>query len=287
MQPTLHYLHPHQADYVVSGGATHIVGLLAATYTMTVDVPAARIVGTSAGSYCAGAIAMKVPAEKAQREVGRVLQKNKALDGGFFNLVKHFGWARGEVLREAAFRLVGDVTLGETYIPVGMFVADTYEPELGPILLSSWTTPDVLLVDAMVASGAIPLGIQPQKIRGLGRGNRLFGDGGTGRNFPLDALDDIPERPTIGIRVKPEKPDAVTNAVRPWGWRAFFRSLMVQLMWASNHSHNTAKSKSLIVDVPALGDGLDFDIDLEEQQERWRHGVAAGRRGALAAKSLF
>lgn len=274
---------PVEADYVVSGGATHIVGLAAALYASHRRIPAKRVVGCSAGGYAGAALCMGIAPEKVQRVLDWILQKDRALDGNVFNLAKHFGYARGEMLREAAFKLVGDATLGETHIPLGVYVSDYNEPENGPVLLSSWTTPDVLVVDAVVPGGALPLAIQPQRIPSYTRGNRLFGDGGTGRNFPLDALDDH-ARPTIGIRVKPAKADPVTNAVRAWGWKAFIRSLVAQLMWASNHAHNTSKCAHHIIDVEATGDGLDFSLTPAEIDRRWKEGHDAGVAGATAAR---
>jgi predicted acylesterase/phospholipase RssA len=276
-QPRIVLVRPGEADYVVGGGAVNVVDLAACVFRLTAAFPAARIAGTSAGSYVAACIAADVKPEKVLTTFENLLQNNRALDGGMWNLVRNFGWARGEALREAAFKLVGGLTLGETRVPFGCYVSDMWAPEEGPLLLSSWTTPDVLLVDAVVASGAIPLGIQPQTIRGLGRGNRLYCDGGTGRNFPLDVFDDIPERPTIGVRVRPSQADPVTNAVRPGDWKAWSRSIFEQLLWASNHAHNSSKCRNVVVDVDCPGNALDFSLRLEDIRARWRRGLAAGQ----------
>lgn len=273
------------ADYVVGGGGNKIIPLAAALYEMTAIVPAARIVGTSAGGASSVARGMGISFEQLLSCFDHLFARKRILDGDMLTAPFRLGYARGEQLRKTIHKIIGNRTLGEAKIPCGVVVGDHYTPEDGPKVLSSWGTPDVLAVDAVVATIAIPVVFQPQEIRGLGLGNRKFCDGGGLKNFPLNVLDDEPGRPTIGIRVRPRKGDAAENPVRDWG--SLGRSLFEMWMWNSNHAHMTSKSRSMIVDINNEGDGLDFDMSPKEIRAMAYEGVTAGRRAAPQALELL
>lgn len=276
---------PHApVDYVVGGGGNKILPMAAALYTLAAEVPAARVIGTSAGGASSLALGFGVPWVVLEKELAFLLQDRRILDGNFFRFIPALGYSAGDVLRSVATRLLGDQTLGDAKIPCGVIVSDLYAPEDGAKLLSSWTTPKVLAADALVTTVAIPLAFSPQTVRGLDLGNRTFCDGGCTKNFPLDELDDVPTRPTVGIRVKPAKGDPAKNPVR--SWRALGRALFEMWMWNTNNAHNTAKSSSLLVDIPSDGDGLDFDLEPAEISRLIEEGRTAGRRAIPQALAL-
>jgi len=286
VKPIIHSIRPNEADYVVGGGGGNIIELTAALYSADQVIPGARFLGVSAGAGAVLGLGFGSPAAKLLRTYQRLLKGNKVAKGSIINLPSKFGYAEGEALRDAAFSIVGDATLGDALRPVGMLVSDLYAPEDGPRLLSSWTTPDVLAVDAFMATSAIPVIFTAKTIRGLGLGNRKFVDGGCLKNFPLDGLDDIPERPTVGIRVRPPRGDAAAHPVRAWDLKAFGRALFEMWMWNANNAHNTSKSRSHIIELTG-GDSLDFDVPDEVVQGRWLNGVDAGRQGAERARQVL
>ncbi|MFO0447389.1 MAG: patatin-like phospholipase family protein [Pseudomonadota bacterium] len=266
-----------EVDVVVAGGGSNAVSLAAALYTIARRRKVCRVAGTSAGGLSALAFAYGVDETRLLRQFEGSLSGNRLLDGSVLGLARRYGWCKGDALRAAAAILVGGehVRLGDAKIPVAVVAADLYERR--PRVLSSWETPNVLAVDAAVATAAIPLVFQAQTIRGLDVGNRLHVDGGTVKNAAFDLFDDN-ARPTIGIRPRPSKTTA--TPVRSVG--DYVKAMGSLLLWSADNAHESAKASGAVVDVDAE-DGLDFDLSVEDVRRRWAAGVSAGEaftRGA-------
>lgn len=264
-------------DLVISGAGSHVIDEAAAAFAIREKRIPARLLGTSAGGLVTLALAFDVPALRLRDVFDHWLVGNRLIDGSVFNLVQRYGWARGNALREAAADLIGEHTeLGEARIPVGCVVFDYYMTQ--PRTVSSWENPKVLACDLAVATAAIPGAFGMQTIRGLGVGNRLHGDGGSAKNFAMDEFDDVPDRPTVGIRCKQPK---LGEAVPIRGIPDACRAIAAGFMWASDNAHMSRKQDALIVDVPTNGSGLDFDLTLAERRARWDRGWAAGELANL------
>jgi predicted acylesterase/phospholipase RssA len=258
----------HEVDVVVAGGGSNVCGLAGALYTIAARRRVARVAGTSAGGLAALALAFGVPELRFRSQLEGSLDGNRLLDGSAFGFARRYGWCKGEALRTAAGILVGEHTrLGDSKMPVAVVVADLYERR--PRILSSWGTPDVFAVDAAVATAAIPIVFQAQKIRGIGNDN-LYVDGGTVKNAAFDLFDDLPSRPTVGVRPRPGRTFA--RPIASLG--EYAKAMGGLLLWSADNAHGSTKSASLVVDVDAE-DGLDFDLSPEDVRRRWAAGIAA------------
>lgn len=260
-------------DLVLQGGGSNIVGMAGAAYELERRHQFARVCGTSAGGLLALALAFRVPEDRLRAFLEHYLQGNRLLDGDIGTFLFRWGWCKGDVLRIAARRLIGEgARLGDAPVPVAVVVGDLYQRT--PRVLSSWATPDVDVGDAAVATAAIPGVFAPQTIRGLGKGTetRLHCDGGVALNFALGVFDDDP-RPTIGIRPHDASTDR-GQAVRD------LPGLLIALaslrQWAADNSHRTSKRDHVVVDVDA-SDGLDFSLSSDDIGKRWQLGVQAAR----------
>jgi len=264
------------ADVVLQGGGSNVIGLVSAAYELRRKVRIARVAGTSAGGLAAVALAFGVDPVVLRSTLERVLQGNQLLDGDLAAFLTRFGWCRGDALRRTVRQLVGEGTrMGDALTPVAVVVGDLYMR--APRVLSSWATPNVLVEDAAVATAAIPGVFAAQEVRGLGVGNRLHVDGGVTMNFALDLFDDEPERMTIGLR--PD--DADDGQLRPVrDLKAYVWAIAALRQWSANNAYGSKKSRVVVVDVPG-GDGLDFSLSVGEIARRWNAGVKAATAASI------
>ena len=261
-------------DVVVAGGGSNVVSLGAALFEVARRRTVARVAGTSAGGLAALGLAFGVDETRFKAQLEGSLNGNRLLDGDIVNMMRRFGWCRGDALRKVARTLVGEgKRLGDASVPVAVVVCDLYERR--PRVLSSWGTPNVLVEDAAVATSAIPGVFAAQEIRGLDVGNRLHVDGGVAVNFAYDLFDDD-ARPTVGLR--PALGPVVAEPVR--GMRAYVLALGGLFMWASQNAHQSRKASGVVVDVPAEN-GLDFNLAPADVRRRWTAGLDAARSANL------
>lgn len=260
-------------DVVLSGGASNCVGLTAAAFALQKKHRIARIAGTSAGSLGALSVAFGLAADDAKRLFLTWLRDNRLLDGNPINVPKRFGYCAGENLRKALSDTLGkDAKLGDSLMPVFVVVTDMYESK--PVVLTSWDHPNVSAVDAGVASSALLPVFGAQTIRGSDKGNRLFFDGGFSKNFAMDVFDDVPSRPTVGVRVKN---NASVEPVRSWEFLKAAKAVGRAMLYSSDNAYLSAKKDATILEVEG-GDGLDFSLQSAEIERRWACGWAAGMR---------
>lgn len=262
-------------DLVLQGGGSNCVGLASAALELRQRVHIARVAGTSAGGLVALALAFGVDPVRLRATLEHYLQANRLIDGDLACFLMRFGWARGDTLRRAARDLIGEgARLGDAPIPVAVVVGDLYTR--APRVLSSWATPDALVEDCAVATSAIPGVFATQTIRGIDAPTRLHVDGGVSMNFALDLFDDVPDRPTIGLRpaASPsDKPRPVKDLL------AYLMALAGLRQWASDNAYRSGKAHQ-VIDVPG-GDGLDFSLSVGEIQSRWEVGGRAARSATL------
>jgi len=262
-------------DLVLQGGGSNCVGLAAAALELRQRVRFARVAGTSAGGLVALALAFGVDPLRLRATLEHYLQSNRLIDGDLASFLMRFGWSRGDVLRRAARDLIGEgACLGDAAIPVAVVVGDLYTR--APRVLSSWATPSALVADCAVATSAIPGVFAAQTIRGIDAPTRLHVDGGVSMNFALDLFDDVPTRPTIGLRPA----DAADDKPRPVkDLLAYLMALAGLRQWASDNAYRSGKAHQ-VIDIPG-GDGLDFSVPVGEIQRRWEAGIKAARDANL------
>lgn len=263
-------------DLVLQGGGSNVVGLASAAYELRQRARVARVAGTSAGGLAALSLAFGVDPVRLRGTLEQKLQGNQLLDGDIASFLTRFGWCRGDALRRTARQLIGEgARLGDAPMPVAVVVGDLYAR--APRVLSSWATPNVLVEDAAVATAAIPGVFAAQEIRGLDVGNRLHVDGGVTMNFALNLFDDVPDRPTVGLRPD-DKHDRELRPVRDI--KAYVWAIAGLRQWASDNAYRSGKSRVVVIDVPG-GDGLDFSLSVGEIARRWDAGVKAAHSANL------
>jgi NTE family protein len=261
-------------DLVLSGGASHIVAIAGAALELDehrCDV--VRVAGSSAGAAVAAAIAFGITRRKIVSLLMRMLEGNTLLDSQvlpFFG----WGWYKGEVLRQALRSVFGEMTMGEAHLHLKVVVCDVYTRR--PVVIDSKNPDhaDLLVVDALYASMAIPFFFRPGKLGGV-FGNRLFVDGGTAMNFAMHVWDDVPERRTVGVRVDPGS----DNSERPTRKVSEYVAAIAELvLWAASNAHISKKLWADVITVPAIGSGLDFALTPGLFSERFSGGIDAVKR---------
>jgi predicted acylesterase/phospholipase RssA len=259
-----------EVDVVLSGGASNCVGLAAALYRLSKRVKIRRIGGTSAGGLCATAFAFGLTEQETKKLLSFYLEKDRLLDGNIFNIPNTFGFCSGNVLAKAIESIVGKKSkIKNADIPMFVVVTDMYQSK--PTVISSSTHPDACIIDAATASASLIPVFCARPIEGLNTGNRLYFDGGFAKNFAMDAFDDVPERPTIGLRVKNEN---FIEPVRQLEFLKAAKAIARTMLYSSDNAYVSSKHSSRIIEVVG-GDGLDFSIDKEEFQRRWSLGQKA------------
>lgn len=256
-----------KADVVLSGGASNCVGLASALYALSSKHQICRIGGTSAGSICAAAFAFGLSENKIKDLLEYYLAKDRLLDGNVFNIPSRFGLCSGNALGSALEAVLGKkAVLGDAKIPLFVVVTDMYKAK--PTILSSWNTPKASAIEAVVASSSLLPIFCARPINGLDTGNRLYFDGGFAKNFAMDVFDDIPDRPTIGLRIKTKE---TIEPVRQWEFVKAAKAVARTMLYSSDNAHMSDKHLSRVIEVEG-GDGLDFSLNKEEFEYRWLLG---------------
>jgi predicted acylesterase/phospholipase RssA len=259
-----------QVDVVVAGGASHVVALAGALATLSQRVDIVRVGGASAGAISAAAEAFAVSAMIQRSLMSRVLTHNYLKDQSFWPLTR-YGIYAGDNLLKALKEVFGEQRMGEALIPLRIMVCDLWTRH--PVVIDSMNPEHAKLhvVDVLRCSAAIPVFFKAWTLPEW-RGNRLFVDGGTAANFALGMFDDIPERRTIGLRLKAEPLDDV----RPVKDLASFAEAIATLvLWASDNAYISKKRFADVIQIPQLGSGLDFDLPVPLVNQRWEAGVDA------------
>ncbi len=258
-------------DLVLSGSGTLApchVGAVARLYEAGFCVR--RVAGTSGGAIVAAAIAHKFDVDKMLNLSRRLLQNDMLLDAqatwyrpwGFFN---GYGINRFDVAHKAFAKEIPG-RMEDASIEWGVFCVDLEVAR--PIFISSRRHGHVHSADAVIASSSIPVFARMREVRGM-RG--AFVDGGAATNFGIGVFDDEPERPTIGIRFRPKPIDR--SRIR--SLVGFGRSLASVLMDNANRTHISTKRYADVIEIESDGDGLDFDLSLDEVNDRFAEGYDA------------
>lgn len=154
-------------------GAAHI-GVLKALDEMSIDIHC--ISGTSIGAYVAALYAFGVAPSKIEQEVTGL----DWLDITSFSLLKlKFGLLTNEVLGNSINKLIGDVAIQESNVPLAIVATD-----IGECKKLVLTEGNVAM--AVMASSCVPGIFSPIKIDG-----RMVVDGGLVENVPVSPLNEL------------------------------------------------------------------------------------------------
>lgn len=255
------------------GGAAHGVALQAADEALDHWTEGVAFSGASVGSLIALANAFSVPKAKTRAAMAWAVTENHILDVAPFELGDG-GVCGGHALRDLVGELIGKTTtLGEAIHPVVVGATDL---DTGcPRYLSKRATPHVLVVDAVVGAhfpGVFPFAPIPSL--GGDEGRKLHTDLGVVDNTVDHVWDDPSWPPRVALRLVGDEPPRRVRLGDPLGQGL---ALLGALTYAAGRLKST-RTDGLVVDVPRIGDGLDFSTSRDVLTAR----VQAGRRAVEA-----
>lgn len=264
---------------VVAGGASHVATLAGALYALDEVVDLTAVGGTSAGALSAIGIAFGIPATTTFQVLSHLLQSNRVLDRKLAGpLTRGYGFCKWDVIREGVRQLVGpNARMGDSIIPLFVVVTDTYTRR--PVIISSWdpATANALVVEAGTATARVWPLADLGEIPSLGTGNRLFGDGGHTKNYPVDVFDEdragVPSDPVIGLRLEQDDVDGDGQLdVKPVRSLLDAAIAMAEATLTVAGNPNTKRADFDDVRIRTGGSGFDFDLSPTEIKARWLRG---------------
>lgn len=227
------------------------------------------IAGTSAGSIVAAGVACGFDTA-AMRAIAEATIGTDLLDLRPLPFMRAgWGLCAGDALRRALREHLGDRRMRDVTIPLSV-VATAVEDGAG-VFFSSVATPDLRMVDVVLASCSIPFVFQAATIPG--RAGR-FVDGGLVANVPFGAMRSHPERVRrrVAVLVRGRR-----TARTVTGLLSYARAIMSAALDAS---HVPPDVDAIRVDVD--GDALDLDIGQETIAAYHDAGYRAAERWLLA-----
>lgn len=253
--------------FVFPGGASHVATEVGAARAVDEadDIDVAGAAGVSAGFLTAVLLAFG-KLDKAPALLTKMLQHNRVLDWN--GVDGDLGLCAWKVIPQLVDDLLGEGTrMGDSPIPL-VGVA-THADSATPFYFSKLHTPNVLVRDvARVTSAIMPLA-PPNAVPSLGTelspSIDLFYDGGFTDNCP-DAVFDDRDEPTVSFSLRPMeaktgKPFRVTHGDP----KSQALSVMKAITFAQTQRKSTRRhSDGFHISLPAIGSGLDFDLDVGE-----------------------
>jgi predicted acylesterase/phospholipase RssA len=251
-------------DLVLSGSGTLLPVHSGAAARLSHAYDIARVAGTSGGAIVAAAIAYGIPYHE------QVLIAKEVLAGGLLDrrplgLVRE-GWGLHGFDRLHAIaekHLPGRMDSAE--LTWGAFVVDVETRR--PLWLNSRRHGHLKTADVVTASASIPFFARARPIAGM---PSLYVDGGVSANFALGVWDDVPERPTIGVRIHSS---AERQPVR--NTYDFTRAMLGALLDNANRTHISSKRYAHVIEVESSGDGMQFVVPEAEVEARFQEGALA------------
>jgi predicted acylesterase/phospholipase RssA len=283
------------ADAVFSGSGTLLDAIAGAGACLETRYDFKRLAGTSGGSAVACARAHGM-AWEAIKDLGKEILSGNLLDLST-RPWDRWGLVKGNVIYNALLRHFPGY-MGDAELPWCCYATDLWGRRV--VQFSSWGTPHIKSADAVRASIAIPVFFKGVYLQAdLKRPPRFFVDGGVGANFAMDAFDDVPERPTIGVRFRPQHagkvqpPVKLTGADLLWPPKAaqkaalYAGAILDTLLESGVRAHMSKKNWASEVRIDAKEEnGMDFWLSGADVDKRWDLGYASAEeflrnRGAL------
>lgn len=267
---------------VTSGGASHVATLAGALYALDEVADVTAVGGTSAGALASIGLAFGVPSSTVFKVLTRLLQENRVLDKKITGpLSRGYGFCKWNVIREAVRELVGPAAcMGDAVIPLFVVVTDSYTRK--PVVISSWnpSTAHVKVDEAGTATAAVWPIADLQQIPSLGFGNRLYGDGGFVKNYPVGVFDGdhegVSNDPVVGLRLEQDDVDG-DGQIDLTPVRSPLAAAIAMAEATLNNAGEPDTSRGDFEDVRIRcgGSGFDFDLSDVEIKARWLRGRRA------------
>jgi predicted acylesterase/phospholipase RssA len=255
----------------VAGGAGHGPTLGGGLYELAKARRILGVSGVSIGFINAVAFVFGVTAEKLLGIYVDLLQESRILDRHLVPLVgdRGKGLCEWRVMREAIAELIGTTTtMGDAPLPLVAVVTDSQYRR--PLMISKRDHPRALVCEVGAATTAIWPIADLQEIPSLDLGNRLWGDGGFCDNLPTSAWDERTEAATVGLRLsQPTEHQRLGD-----GPLDVALAMAEAALWAGQQDRSKADD-AVVVDLPCIGSGFNFDVSPSEVRARWAAGAAA------------
>ncbi len=304
---------PRLADLVLEGGGVRGIALVGAVAELAEGGWAfPRVAGSSAGAVVAAVVAaLQAAGEPVRRlpELARELDYRTLPDGGrlglpglAYNLLVHEGLHSGRPLRrhlagqlaDLGVRTFGDLRLppdpGSDLPPERRYrlVVTATDVSRGRLALLPWDTrpaygrdPDELdVVDAVVASAAIPYYFRPVRLPTAAGPSATLVDGSVLSGFPIGIFDRTdgrdPRWPTFGVRLTAADHDVVRAVRDPV---TLLVRLVDTVLLASDRRRSDlpdARRRTVYVDASDTS-RLDFGISDARREALVARGRAAAR----------
>lgn len=251
-------------DLVLSGSGTLLPCHIGAVHRLSAVYRVRRVAGTSGGAIVAAALAHGMDTDEMLL-LCRELFAEGILDRRPFGLLRD-GWGLHAFDRVHAFaqrHLPGSMSKAE--LTWGAFVVDVETRK--PVWLNSRRHGNLSTADVVTASASIPFFARARPIQGL---PGLFIDGGVSANFALGVWDDLPDRPTIGVRFRGGGARRTVDSLP-----AFVRSVVGTLIDNANRTHISKKRYADVIEIDSDGDGMDFGLSPADIERRYEEGRAA------------
>lgn len=269
-------------NMIISGGASHGADLWGAALVALTKYRPVRLAGASIGAVTAAGLACGMSPSELQAQLVKFFQKN-TLTGGKapIGIRPRVIWARGGGLNDwshvaAALKSIfGNKKMGDVRAPLCIVVSDVYTRR--PVYITSTEDPEVLIWEALAASTAVWPVADAQTIPSLGRGNRLYIDGGWSDNCPVTAWGDTAE-PNVVLYLAPvdNDHDTLPDPVRTEGVADILGAALELALYASPAV--PGRKQDVLVPIATQGSGFDFDLTEAEIKRRIKNGVDQCRR---------
>ena len=270
-------------DVVVSGAGSLGPAEAGALAILRRHVTIARIGGASAGAINAVAEAAGIEDVAALWE--KFLTRGDLEDFHFPGPLKPLGLLKserrgvmaGKKIRAALDAVFGTMRMGDLEKPCRVVVGNLSTREVEVIDSANPAHADLLVVDVLCATSAIPFVIDAQRISQ--RSSTLYTDGGTGANCPAGLFDDAPERPTVVVRFVEDK-----TPRPPKSMREFVGAVFDIRSDAANRAMPSAKTALEVIEIKGSGDALDFSLTPQEVRRRYTLGLVAATAWASTSR---
>lgn len=268
------------AYHVFSGSGTNLIQFVGAYEVVSTVYTPKGFGGSSGGGVVALALAMGMGHKETEALIKKFLGRGTLalLDlpspfDVFDNYTKttgDFGVFKGKSLRGFLGEAFGKKKLSDLKYPCRVSVGSLWTRQSQ--IISRASHPDALVADLARCTIAIPGVFKPSRLEPDNA--RTYVDGGTGKNFMVDAFDFDPSAPTIGYRIaskgegSPSRPDGVTGEI----------AAIFAIQRGASEDAVSAKLGSRVIDIETKEDGFDFSLTQEDISRRLEEGRDFGRK---------